>query len=47
MPNPFFAPQAAITIGYYYKPPLYYARTVAIPGGSAMLINKRRFSRAL
>jgi hypothetical protein len=46
MPNPFFAPQV-ITIGYYYKPPLYYARTVAIPGGRAILINKRRFTRAL
>jgi hypothetical protein len=42
-----FAPQAAITIGYYHKPPVHYARTLANPGGSAMLINKRRFTRAL
>jgi len=38
---------AAITISDYYKLPLSYARTVANPGGSAMLINKRRFSSAL
>ena len=40
-------PLAAITISDYYNLPLRYARTVANSGGSAMLFNKRRFSRAL
>jgi hypothetical protein len=40
-------PELAITISDYYNLPLRYARAVANSGGSAMLFNKRRFSRAL
>src|ERR1700689_4500371 len=44
---PWRPPELAITISDYYNLPLRYARAVANSGGSAMLFNKRRFSRAL
>ena len=45
--HPWAKERIAITISYYHKTPLHYARTVANSGESAMLINKRRFTRAL
>jgi hypothetical protein len=45
--HPWAKKRIAITISYYHKTPLHYARTVANSGESAMLINKRRFTRAL